>query len=99
MSTIYIISDWGRLVKSGEVLQLKKENDILKTIFPFKTEQLVVIGQIEITAAAMRFLMRHQIDTIFLGSNGRFNGRIDFQTGKNVFLRVKQYELLKDEDF
>jgi len=99
MSTIYIISDWGRLVKSGEVLQLRKENDILKTIFPFKTEQLIVIGQIEITAAAMRFLMRHQIDTVFLGSNGRFNGRIDFQTGKNVFLRVKQYELLKDEEF
>ncbi|HDT11494.1 MAG TPA: CRISPR-associated endonuclease Cas1 [bacterium] len=99
MSTIYIISDYGRLVKSGGVLQLRKENDILKTIFPFKTEQLIVIGQIEITAAAMRFLMRHRIDTIFLGSNGRFNGRIDFQTGKNVFLRVKQYELLKDEEF
>ena len=99
MSTIYIISDYGRLVKKGQVLQLKKENDILKTIFPFKTEQLLVIGRIEITSPALNLLMRHNIDTVFLGSNGRFNGKIAFQTGKNVFLRQKQFQVLDDEKF
>lgn len=99
MSTIYVVSNYGRLVKSGQVLQLRMGRDILKTIFPFKTEQLFIIGQIEITAAAMRFLMYRKIDTVFLSKNGRFNGRIDFQTGKNVFLRKKQYSLLDDEPF
>lgn len=46
MSTIYITSDWGKLVKSANTLQLKKGNDILKTLFPFKTEQIVIIGEI-----------------------------------------------------
>ncbi len=99
MSTIYIVSDYGRLVKKGDTLQLRVGNDILKTVFPFKTEQIIVIGQIEITSAALRFLMRHHIDTVFLSTNGRFNGRIDFQTGKNIFLRKRQYELLTDENF
>ncbi|RZD17179.1 MAG: hypothetical protein EVJ46_02820 [Candidatus Acididesulfobacter guangdongensis] len=87
MSTIYIISDYGKLVKHGNVLQLKKEEDVLKTIFPFKTEQIVVVGKIDLTGSALRLLMHHNINIIFLNSNGRFNGRINFQEGKNIFLR------------
>jgi len=101
MSIIYIVSDYGKLVKNGDVLQLKKGNDIFKTIFPFKTEQIVIIGNIEITSPALRMIMYHNIDAIFLGSNGKFNGKITFQDGKskNVFLRQKQYKLLEDENF
>ncbi|HDR15228.1 MAG TPA: CRISPR-associated endonuclease Cas1 [Desulfobacteraceae bacterium] len=99
MATVYIISDFGKVVKKGDVLQVKRNDDILKTIFPFRTEQLVIIGKVEITSAAIRFLMHHRIETVFLGRNGRFNGRIDFQTGKNVFLRRRQYELLGDNLF
>lgn len=99
MSTLYIVSDGGKLVKNGEVLQLKKDKDVLNTVFPFKTDLLFIIGRIEITSAAIKFLMRHKIETIFLNKNGRFNGKIDFQTGKNIFLRMKQYELTKDHNF
>jgi len=99
MSTTYIISDYGRLIKRGQVLQLKKGEDTLNTIFPFKTEQLVIQGKIEITSSAMNFLMKHKIETIFLSRNGKFNGKIDFQTGKNIFLRKRQYELLDNKEF
>lgn len=101
MSTVYIVSDYGKLVKLGDVLQLKKGDDIYKTIFPFKTEQLIVIGNIEITSPALKSLMFHNIDAIFLGNNGKFNGKITFQDGKskNVFLRQKQYKLLEDNGF
>lgn len=101
MSTIYIVSDYGKLVKYGDVLQLKKGDDIYKTIFPFKTEQLIIMGNIEITSPALRMIMYHNIDAVFLGNNGKFNGKITFQDGKskNVFLRQKQYKLLDDADF
>ena len=99
MSIIYLISDYGRLIKRGEVLQLRKGDDLLKTIFPFKTEQMVVIGRVEITSAAIHLLMRHQIDTVFLHRNGRFNGKFAFATGKNIFLRQKQFKSLEDETF
>lgn len=99
MSTIYIVSDYGRLVKKGEVLELRKGEDLLKTVFPFKTEQLIIMGRIEVTSQALNFLMRHNIDTVFLSNNGRFNGKITFQTSKNVFLRKRQFELLSDDRF
>ncbi|RZD19497.1 MAG: CRISPR-associated endonuclease Cas1 [Candidatus Acididesulfobacter diazotrophicus] len=98
---MYIVSDYGKLVKYGDVLQLKKGDDIYKTIFPFKTEQLIIMGNIEITSPALRMIMYHNIDAVFLGNNGKFNGKITFQDGKskNVFLRQKQYKLLDDADF
>jgi len=99
MSIIYVVSDYGRLVKKGDVLQLRKGEDLLKTIFPFKTEQLVIVGRIEITSAAINLLMRHQIDTVFLHRNGRFNGKFAFASGKNVFLRQKQFKSIEDEVF
>ncbi len=99
MSTIYIVSDYGKLVKKGDVLQLKRENDVLKTIFPYKTEQLVIIGRIEITSQAFLQLMKHRIDTVFLSHNGKYNGKLVFETGKNVFLRQKQFKLLENEEF
>ncbi len=99
MSVIYIVNDFGQLVKRGDVLQLRKEGSVYNTIFPFKTDQLVIIGNIEITSPAFKFLMRHQIDTVFLGKNGRFNGRIITKSGKNVFLRRKQFQALDNEQF
>ena len=99
MSIIYLVSDYGRLIKRGDVLQLRKGDDLLKTIFPFKTEQLVVVGRVEITSAAINLLMRHRIDTVFLHRNGKFNGKFAFATGKNVFLRQKQYKSIEDQEF
>lgn len=99
MSTIYLISTQGKLTKKGETLVLHMDENTTKTIFPFKTEQLVLIGNIDLSTPALKFLMHRQIDTVFINKNGRYNGRLDFSQGKNIFLRIKQYERLKDEAF
>ncbi len=99
MSYYYLLTDGAKLVKSGEKLQLKKEKDILHTIFPHKTDQIVIIGNIDITTPALKLIMKHHIDTVFVSKNGRFNGKLEFQKKKNVFLRLKQYKLYEDEKF
>lgn len=100
MSSIYIVSSYGKLKKKGEVLQLiTDDGSIANTIFPYKTEQLIFMGKVEMTNSALKLLMKYNVDTVFLSSNGRFNGKITFQNTKNVFLRMRQYELLKNEEF
>ena len=99
MATIYIVSDYGVLVKRGETLQLIKDGTVLKTIFPFRTEQLVISGKVELTSQALRLLMFHQIDTVFIGKNGKYAGKLLFEKGKNVFQRRKQYQNLENPDF
>lgn len=34
---------------------------------------------------------------MFLSKNGKFNSKIEFQEGRNVFLRKRQYQILDDE--
>ncbi|GAB4339881.1 MAG: type I-C CRISPR-associated endonuclease Cas1c [Calditrichia bacterium] len=99
MSTIYLVSNRGKLARQGKKLVLHLDEHTARSIFPFKTEQLVLIGNIEITSPALKLLMHHRINTVFINKNGKFNGRLDFQAGKNVFLRQKQFKLLEDDSF
>ncbi len=99
MKVIYLTTDGARLVKKGNTLKLLKEGDTYHTIFPHQTEQIYIIGNIEITTPALKLLMKHKIDTVFISKNGRFHGKLTFNPSKNVFLRIKQYKLLEDEIF
>lgn len=98
MSIIYIVSSGGKLSKNGETLVYNSEES-KSIIYPYNTEQLIFIGSVEITGAALSLIMRHKLNTIFLNKNGRFNGKLTFGESKNVYLRMKQYELLKDDNF
>jgi len=73
-----------------------KQRSILQLSFLLGTEGLIFIGKVDITASALSLLMKHQIDTVFLSTNGKFNGKLTFSEKKNVFLRLKQYKLLND---
>lgn len=99
MSTVYIVSDFGKMQKKGETISVQYNDGNTTIIFPYKVEQIVVIGNIEITGSALKMLMRYKIDTVFMNKNGKFDGKLVFQEGKNVLLRQKQYKLLEDEEF
>lgn len=99
MSTTYIVSDNGKLQKKGDTLHFCAADGTATTLFPYKLEQLVVLGNVEMTGGALKLLMHHHIDTVFMSVNGRFSGKITFQAGKNVFLRQKQFRLLDDQEF
>lgn len=96
MSSIYILSDYGKLSKKDETIVFTQPDGTSTILFPFKTELLVLIGNVSISGDAMRILTKYKIPVTFLSKNGRFNGKLTFGEGKNVFLRKKQYEILND---
>lgn len=95
MSVVYLISSFGKLSKKGDTL-LFETKDYTSTIFPFRTDSLVLVGKIDITSGALSVIMKNQIDTVFLSSNARFNGKLVFSEKKNVFLRQKQFKLVEN---
>lgn len=97
MASIYILSDHGKLTKKDETIVFVQPDETRTILFPFKTELLVIIGNVSISGDALRLLAKYKIPTTFLSSNGRFNGKLSFGDGKNVFLRQKQYRILDDE--
>ncbi len=99
MSTVYLMANQARLTKNGQTLVLKYDDSTSKVIFPFRTDLLVLIGNIDITTPALKLLMHHQIDTVFINKNGKFNGKLTFNRGKNVLLRQRQFRLIDDKSF
>ncbi len=99
MATIYLVANKGRLGKKGQTLALQLDEKTTKIIFPYRTDQLVLIGNIDISTPALKMLMHHRINTVFLNKNGKFNGTLTFNKGKNVFLRQKQFKLVDDSGF
>jgi CRISP-associated protein Cas1 len=96
---MYITTQGARLVKEGRHLLVKKEQDTYHTLFVKKIEQLLIFGNVEITAPARALLLRSGIDTVFLTRDGRFLGRFEHPEPKNIFLRIQQFRLLDDEKF
>jgi CRISP-associated protein Cas1 len=99
MSTVYIVSDSGRLVRANKTLVYEMPDGTRTIIHPHRTSQIVVQGNADLSSSAIKLLMQHGIQTVFLNKNGRFNGKIDFGPPKNVAVRLKQQERLHDNEF
>ena len=76
MSVVYLTADFGKLYKQQNYLIFENEEKGKDKIFPHRTEQIVIAGNINITTSALRLLMKHKINTIFINKNGKFNGKI-----------------------
>jgi len=98
MSAIYILSDKGKLSKEDERIVFTQPDDTKTILFPFKMEQLVLMGNVSISGDALRMLTKYRIPVTLLSANGKFNGKLVYGDSKNVFLRQKQYLLAADED-
>ncbi|MCK5826641.1 MAG: CRISPR-associated endonuclease Cas1 [Desulfuromusa sp.] len=96
---VYITTQGAKIVKEGRHLLVKKDGATHRTLFTYKLQQLIICGRIELTQPALAFLLREQIDTVFLRFDGRYLGRLSSAESKNVFLRKKQFLLLDDQEF
>jgi len=94
----YIKTQGSLIHRKGQTLQVRKE-DFTQTLFIHRLEQLVLMGNVQLTAPAINLLCREKVDTVFLTLNGRYKGRLEVGEGKNVFLHQRQFDSLHDAEF
>ena len=94
----YITAQGARVEKEGQRL-IVHGKDFRHILFATHLEQLVLFGNIQITAQAMFTLLKEGIDTVFLRADGRYMGRLVSQEPANAMLRKKQFALCDDEAF
>ncbi|HCI81957.1 MAG TPA: type I-D CRISPR-associated endonuclease Cas1 [Ktedonobacter sp.] len=61
-----------------------------------KIDEVVVMGEITLTASAMHMLLERDIEITFLGQYGQFKGRLSPTFSKNAVLRMAQYRTHQD---
>lgn len=94
----YIIEQGAKIRREGERLIVCGKGEP-RTLFCRHLEQLLLFGNIHLTAPARSLLLARKIDTVFLSSHGQYRGRMISVEGENVFLRKRQYDLLNDGQF
>ena len=97
---IVYVSEQGAIVhKNRERLLIKKEGELLQAVHLMRLEQLVLLGNILVTAPATQALLQRSIDTVYLSKNGRFRGRLTAFEGRNIELRLHQFRRSEQLDF
>lgn len=61
-----------------------------------KVDEVIVLGEITLTASAMHLLLERDIEITFLGRYGQFKGRLSPPFSKNSLLRLAQYRTHQD---
>lgn len=98
MSVIYIREQGSTVKRSGERLIVTKQRQNVLEIPIFQVDSLAVMGNVTVTTQAMSLLMERGIDINYFSYSGKFIGTMSSDSGKNIFLRLAQYELYQDVD-
>src|SRR5581483_3225490 len=61
-----------------------------------KVDEVIVLGEITLTASAMHLLLERYTEITFLGRYGQFKGRLSPPFSKNSLLRLAQYRAHQD---
>lgn len=96
MSTLYISKEGAIVRVTGERVQVTLQRERLLDVPMIKVEQLVMLGRVGITSPALRALMEHQIDIVYLSAWGKYLGRFQPPLSKNLILRKAQFRASDD---
>lgn len=92
MSFLYLTEQGSVLRKSGDRLIVEFESRVLLDLPYHKLEAVLVFGSVQITSAAAGEMLDKGVRLSFFTRHGRFIGAAVPATGKNVLLRVRQFQ-------
>lgn len=99
MDSLYIIEPGSYIKKDGDCLKIMRDKTVLDTIPASGLQQLTLAGRASLSGAVLDFLIKNNIDTVFLTPNGRFRARLLLDESGHVALRQQQYLQLADSAF
>lgn len=97
MAVIYI-KEQGSLVQKngGRIVVSKNAQPLLE--FPISNiDGIALMGNVQVTAQALHFLLQQGIDISHYTYSGQYLGQTAAESSKNIFLRFSQYELYNNE--
>ncbi|HEY1353492.1 MAG TPA: type I-D CRISPR-associated endonuclease Cas1d [Ktedonobacteraceae bacterium] len=103
MPTLYLTEEYALVRREGEDVLLvqipaRRARDGAASIparnerIPLmKVDEVIVLGEVTLTASALHLLLEHDVEITFLGRYGQFKGRLSPPFSKNAVLRMAQY--------
>ncbi len=99
MAVFYIANQGTILTKKGERILVKKNGKAVNWFLLKEVEELIVIGNVSLTPQVIKVFLERGIDVVFLSFYGKYRGKLVATPGKNIFLRVGQFNLFQNPQF
>ena len=108
MPTLYLTEDYALVRREGEdylLVQIPEKqgkngaalSPARKERIPLvKIDEVVVLGEVTLTASAVHLLLERDIEITYLSHFGQFKGRLSPPFSKNAVLRLAQYRAHQD---
>jgi CRISPR-associated protein Cas1 len=92
-----IVSEPGAFIgKDGEVLVIKVKGEKVAEAKLYQTSQVNIVGNVQISAQALRTLMDREIPILHFTPGGYFAGVTRAHSHKNIELRLRQFEAARE---
>ncbi len=108
MPTLYLTEDYALVRREGEdtlLVQIParrgkegiEPSPARSERIPLnKVDEVIVLGEVTLTASALHLLLERDIEITFLGRYGQYKGRLSPPFSKNAVLRIAQYRAHQD---
>lgn len=96
MASLALMEQGLTLTVEGGLFAVERAGQVIERVRMTDVEEVLLFGNVQLTPAATAVLLARGIDTIFLTARGRYRGRLVGRPGRNVELRVAQFERLRD---
>lgn len=97
MAVIYIKEQGAVVQKKGGRIAVSKNAQPLMEFPVSNINGIALMGNVQVTAQALHFLMQQGIDISHYTYGGQYLGQTAAESSKNIFLRLSQYELYNNE--
>lgn len=95
---LYVNTQGARIGKSGEVLTVSRNDEVLGEVPLGGLRQVNIFGNIQITTQAMQETLRGGVPVCFFSMRGYFYGMAAGLPLKNVMLRIRQFRAFDDPE-
>ncbi|HPY76202.1 MAG TPA: CRISPR-associated endonuclease Cas1 [Anaerohalosphaeraceae bacterium] len=99
MGSIYLQEQGSKVSRQGRRLLVTKDDQELLSIPIHRTDRLVIMGRIQLTASAMALLLDRRIPVVLTTHKGQIRGSLLPPTGPHLWVRQKQYARASDPAF
>ena len=96
MATYYVREIGATIQKVDQRLLVVKDQKQVAEIQLHQLDQLVVMGDVQVTTQSLSLLLRNGVDVVFMTRSGRVNGRVVANESRFAELRLRQLQVMSD---
>lgn len=98
MAILYVTQPGAELRKHGERLKVQWQDEVITAIPLRDVERIVLLGPVQLSAAAAQTLLKKAIPVVFATTKGRYCGALS-SGQENTELLIKQVDLHRDDGY